>query len=123
MKPICKECNTPLEANAKYCVWCGVRLPESVIPPLSATSACATENLCTSCGKPIYPDSEFCIYCGAKKAIASSTSSDTPSVTEKTASSLVMPTSHAKKTISEPSVLQPKQLTASSFSAADDFDN
>ncbi|MBR3679321.1 MAG: hypothetical protein IKL87_03885 [Oscillospiraceae bacterium] len=32
------KCNTPLEVNAKFCVWCGIRLPESPESPASPTS-------------------------------------------------------------------------------------
>lgn len=121
MQSVCPKCNTPLETNAKFCVWCGVRLPESIVTPLPASS-CAVEDSCTNCGKPFYPDSEFCIYCGAKKATSASTSSDTLAAAEK-ASSLVLPKPHTAATVPEPKVLPPQHSTTGSFSAANDFDD
>lgn len=122
MKPICQKCHTPLETNAKFCVWCGVRLPESTITP-PATSACADEILCANCGKPFYPDSEFCIYCGVKKASAASTAPEALAPAEKTASALVMPNTHTAEPVAEPRASMPTQSTANNFSTADDFDN
>lgn len=123
MKPICQKCHTPLEANAKFCVWCGIHLPESVIVSVSAASACAAEQLCVNCGKPFYPDSEFCIYCGVKKSGAAPTTPEIALPAEKTASALVLPNPRTGELIAEPMVSVHPQSTANNFSTADDFDN
>ena len=55
--PICSNCQTPLETNAKFCDNCGqlVEIPAEETP-----------DVCPQCGASFTPGSKFCNECGAK---------------------------------------------------------
>lgn len=60
--PICKNCNTPVEDNAKFCSNCGAKIVNNI--------------LCSKCKKEISSDSFFCEHCGASLSQKVSEKSD-----------------------------------------------
>ncbi len=55
----CPKCNRELENDAKFCVYCGERIPE-------APAAAPAMIFCTNCGTKTNAGSAFCENCGAR---------------------------------------------------------
>jgi len=54
IRATCPECETPLEANVKFCPNCGAKIK--------------AKKHCTECGAEMSPTAKFCPECGAKAA-------------------------------------------------------
>ena len=54
---ICKNCNSEVPENAKFCASCGTPVEQQVAP--AVTSA-----VCRSCGNPLAEGTKFCAVCG-----------------------------------------------------------
>ena len=56
----CPNCNKELKPGAKFCVFCGTKVPEQ------ATVVSHNSNICPKCSKEIKPGAKFCVFCGHK---------------------------------------------------------
>lgn len=60
---ICPKCQNQIQADARFCDKCGLRLSETVQAQEIKTTA--LETVCKECGAVLEPESKFCKSCGA----------------------------------------------------------
>lgn len=49
----CPTCNNQLEDNAKFCFYCGSRIPELIVCPHCGSQSNVSNKFCAFCGKPM----------------------------------------------------------------------
>ena len=64
---LCRTCNSPLQADEKFCGICGspIRENDHTLQPVAEIPSSTPPHVCTSCDSPLFEAGKFCGICGA----------------------------------------------------------